>query len=220
MHRQVYGHKTRVATDIMVERALMLGLDDGAVDPAAFQVPLDDGRPAPDADFLKRYLAQTDASVMQALLDQGDATPSRDVAGRLVNRQLLRRNARISLEEARPQLGGPRIGRILDRERTAPRLAELEEQIAGELSCPPYLVALRVEDPGNPVYRNPNAEIGDKDILLSFPDREPEVIHLISEIFRDELGSENRYVSLYSPKSEDLTDEKAKELLWNALKSI
>ncbi len=53
MHRQVYGHKTRIATDIMVERALTYGLDDGAIDPASFTVPIADGKPAPNEDFLQ-----------------------------------------------------------------------------------------------------------------------------------------------------------------------
>ncbi|MEX2196534.1 MAG: HD domain-containing protein [Thermoleophilaceae bacterium] len=220
MHRQVYGHKTRIATDILVERALTYGLDDGAVDPAAFEVPIDDGKPTPDEAFLEAYLKQTDASVMQALVAQTDDTPSRQLARRLVERDLLRRNARINLNDKRPELGGPRISRILDRELMATKSAELEQQIAGDLSCPRYLVALRVEDQANPVYRNPSAGFTDKDILLSFPDRQPETIHEISEIFRDELGKENKYVSLFSPKNDDLIDEKARELLWNALMTI
>jgi HD superfamily phosphohydrolase len=220
MHRQVYGHKTRVATDIMVERALTLGIDDGALDRAAFDVPVEQGRAKPHAAFLAAYFAQTDASVMQALLGQSAATSSRDVAQRLSKRQLLRRNARISLQEERPRLGGARIGRILDRERTGPKLAALEKEIADALSCPAYLVALRVEDPGNPVYRNPNIDIGDKDILLAYRDREPELIHEASEIFQQVVGSEHRYVSLYSPKTPELSDDEARDHLWNALKSI
>src|SRR5581483_265817 len=89
MHRQVYGHKTRIATDIMVERALTYGLDDGAIDPASFAVPLADGKPAPDEGFLSAYLTLTDAGVMEALLGQGADTPSRQLARRLVERRLL-----------------------------------------------------------------------------------------------------------------------------------
>ena len=37
MHRQVYGHKTRVATDIMVQRALMLGLEEEFLMPTPSQ---------------------------------------------------------------------------------------------------------------------------------------------------------------------------------------
>ena len=220
MHRQVYGHKTRIAADIMVERALTDGLDDGAIDPASFEVPLSGGKPAPSQEFLHAYLALTDACVMEALLAQPDDTPSRQLARSLVERRLLRRTARISLRDERRELGGPRIATILDAESIAPTLDQLEGQIADELCCPPYLVALRVEDQANPVYRNPSVGFTDKDILLSFRDRQPEVIHEISEIFRHELRKENKYVSLFSPKREDVTDEKAHELLWNALKTI
>jgi hypothetical protein len=220
MHRQVYGHKTRIATDILVERALSYGLEDGAIDPAAFSVPIVDGKPAPDEQFLSAYLAQTDTSVMQALLVQSEDTPSRQLARRLAARDLLRRNARINLDAERAGLGGHRISRILDREGIAAKLVELEQQIASELSCPPYLVALRVEDQANPVYRNPSVGFTDKDILLSFRDREPEVIHEISEVFHDELGKDNKYASLFSPKDENLTDAKAREMLWNALLKI
>jgi hypothetical protein len=220
MHRQVYGHKTRIATDIMVERALTYGLEDGAIDPTGFTVPITGGRPAPNEEFLQAYLALSDASVMEALLVQADDTPSRELARRLMTRRLLRRTARISLREERRELGGPRISKILDRETITPMLEALEGEIAADLSCPPHLVALRVEDQANPVYRNPSVGFTDKDIVLAFRDRQPEMIHEISEIFQDELGKENKYVSLFSPKREDVTDEKAHELLWNALKTI
>jgi uncharacterized protein len=220
MHRQVYGHKTRVATDVMVERALSLGIEDGGVDAAAFQVPIVDAKPAPDEAFLAAYLAQTDTSVLEALLHQERDTRSRDIVRRLTTRKLLRRNARVSLDDERARLGGPRIGRILDPQGMRDRLQEAEASIAERVSCPGDLVALRVEVPGNPVYRNPTPEIGSKDILLSFPDREPDMIHQVSEIFRDEMGPSGRYVSLYSPKDESLTDDQAKELLWEALTSI
>jgi uncharacterized protein len=220
MHRQVYGHKTRIASDILIERALTYGLDDNAIDPAAFDVPVIAGKPAPDADFLKAYLAQDDASVMQALLAQTNDTASRQLARRLAERKLLRRNAKISLNDEMPRIGGPRVSRILDPQGIAEKLVDLEAKIAEELSCPPYLVALRVEDQANPVYRNPGVAFTDKDILLSFEDREPGSIHEISEIFQNEMGKGAKYVSLFSPKDKDLTDEKARELLWNALMTI
>ena len=40
MFRQVYGHKTRIATDIMIERALALGIQDGALPEEAYTVPV------------------------------------------------------------------------------------------------------------------------------------------------------------------------------------
>ena len=220
MHRQVYGHKTRVSTDIMVQRALNLGLDDGIIDSAAYTVPIIDGRPAPDETFLAAYLRQTDASVMRCLLDQPTGSPSRDMAERLASRRLLRRGARIDLEDFRSKHGGPAVARILDRERLAPRLPEVEQKIAEELCCPAYLVALKVEEPGNPVYRTPDPNVGEKDVLLSFPGRRPDFIQRVSEIFRDGAEANQRYASLYTPKLDGLSDERAEELLWEALKTL
>jgi len=223
MHRQVYGHKTRVATDIMVQRALTLGIDDGAVNPLAFDVPTEDGKPAPSPDFLREYLAETDSSVRNALLSQDDASPSKDMAQRLANRTLIRRSSIISLDDARSDLGGPRLARILDAERLGPQIPVLEEKIAAELGCPSYLVALRVDEPGNPVYRAPDASLSSKDILLAFDDGEPDIIQRTSEIFRNAIEPNQHFASLYTPKAAEmvgLTDDRAKEILWNALKEI
>lgn len=220
MFRQVYGHKTRIATDIMVQRALTLGLNDGAIDAGAFDVPLEDGRPAPDSAFLAAYLAQTDASVLQALLRQAVETPSRSMAERLVRRDLLRRSARISLEDARADLGGLLLGRILDPEKIKPQLPTLEAAIATKVGCPPDLVALKIEEPNNPVSRNPRAGVGAKDILLSTPGQPPRLIQDISEVFREGTEPNQRFASLYLPRLTDLTDERARELLWETLTSL
>jgi uncharacterized protein len=62
MWRQVYGHKTRLATDIMVTRALLAGIEQGALDGKA-----DDGSPARDLiDRLRerRLLRQTETVVL------------------------------------------------------------------------------------------------------------------------------------------------------------
>lgn len=220
MHRQVYGHKTRIASDIMIQRALRHGIADGVVDRRAYAVPLDSttGRPAPDPDFLEHYLAQTDARTMIALLDQSGATPSKDLAERLSRRDLLRQGARINLRDKRGELG-PRLGRILDQERFGARVSELEESIAKELGCPAYLVALKIDEPGNPVFRQPNASVTAKDILLTFPDREPDILQEASEIFRNATEENQRFASLYVPKTDEITNDKCRDLLWNALKS-
>ena len=68
MHRQVYGHKTRRATDIMLTRALRLGVEEGLLDAAAYRVELDaSGSPIVTSDFLGAYLAQTDEVVLTTL---------------------------------------------------------------------------------------------------------------------------------------------------------
>ena len=220
MHRQVYGHKVRVATDIMIQRALSLAIAEGIVGSEGFDVAVVDGKPAPDAGFLDAYLKLTDSTVMRRLLDQPTDTPSKDIATRLATRNLLRRSARIDFDDARSELGGPRIGRILDPERLAPQLPRLEQEIAKEICCPAHLVALRVEEPGNPVYRSPNSGIGSKDILLSFDDRPPDLMQTESEIFRNATEANQRFASLYAPKTQLPTDDRATKLLWDALKTL
>jgi putative nucleotidyltransferase with HDIG domain len=217
MHRQVYGHKTRVATDIMIERAIEYGLQDGALDARAYTVASRDGRPAPDEQFLDAYLEQTDEHVMQRLLAQQSATPSRELAERLVQRRLLRRNARIALHERRAALG-IKLSTILDLGR--PQLAEIEAQIAAQISHPPHLVALYIEKPSNPTYRLPGVDINVKDIMLAYKDGMPDYFQRESEIFREGSESDNSFASLYFPKDDQIDDRKAEELLWSTLTNI
>lgn len=220
MHRQVYGHKTRIATDIMIERALALGIADGVLPEAAYRVPVVGGEPAPDVEFLAAYATQTDAAVLEALLQQPTDTPSRDMAERLTQRRLLRRSAGVALHASRARLGGPRLGTILDPVRFAQRVGALEARVAEQLHCPEHLVALRVDDRSNPTYRLPGADINPKDILLSYPDRPPDLFQHESEIFNDLAGEEMSFVYLYTPKVPDLPDERAEELLWETLEAV
>lgn len=217
MHRQVYGHKTRVATDIMIERAMTLGLEEGALDTVAYTVSSQGGQPAPDEQFLAAYAAQTDHSVIAVLLSQDSETRSRELASRLMQRRLLRRNARIALHEHRERLG---IAMRKLVSVSGDGLAELEAAIADEVGHPPHLVALRIEQPSNPTYRLPGADISAKDIMLSYKNRVPDYFQRESEIFREETGSEKSFASLYFPKTEGIDDDKAEALLWSALTSI
>jgi HD superfamily phosphohydrolase len=220
MHRQVYGHKTRIATDVMIERALSHGIEEGAIDSFAYDVPVDDRKPAPSEAFLESYLRQTDASVMSSLLSQEEATASRDLAERLRRRELIRQSATVALHRNRERLGGPRLGRILDQERFRTRTAEIEAEIAEELGCPAYLVALRVDESDNPTYRLPGSEINPKDIMLRYRDHEPDYFQRESEIFREEAGEAFSFAYLYAPRIQGLTDARSEELLWKALESI
>jgi len=220
MHRQVYGHKTRIATDIMIERALAVGIDDGVLPVAAYDVPVVRGQAQPDEDFIASYLTQTDGEVMSRLLAQEHDTASRELAQLLQSRKLLRRNARVALHERRSELG-IKLGRLLDAERMRTIVPGLEAQIAEELGCPPHLVALLVDQTANPTYGLPGSEINAKDIMLSYGDSSmPDTFERESEIFREEAGPEKSYASLYFPKRDDIPDGRAEELLWTALTSI
>jgi uncharacterized protein len=152
MHRQVYGHKTRVATDIMVTRALRFGIEEGALPGEAYTLDVDDGKPIVTSEFIEKYLKETDASVMERLLSQQSDKISYKLADRLRARELLRRSASVALHRERHDIGAKQYAKILDRGIFEERRAALETEIAGALDCAPYLVALIVDSQTNPTW--------------------------------------------------------------------
>jgi HD superfamily phosphohydrolase len=224
MHRQVYGHKTRVATDIMTTRALRLAIDDDVVPAAAFTVKVEDGNKLIDEPFLELYLRQTDDHVLERMCAAPAGSPVRDLAERLRDRRLLRQTASIWLSQHVEELGDARFASIRDPDDfTRDRVAEIEARIATELKLAPHLVAIYLDSRANPTYRNPGRPIGPTDIMIQRGDAEPLLMERESEIFKDEKGVEHTWIHLYTPmlsadKPDDRTlDDKAKELLWTAL---
>lgn len=134
MHRQVYGHKTRLATDIMTTRALRLAIAEGVLPEAAFKVPVVDGRPQVDGNFLDAYLAHTDADTLAQLCDAPTGSAVRDLGERLRDRRLLRQSVSIWLEQHLERLGDARFATIRDPDEfTRERVEEIEADIAAEL---------------------------------------------------------------------------------------
>jgi uncharacterized protein len=220
MHRQVYGHKTRLATDIMVVRALLAGIAEGLLDPAAYTVPLRDGLPAPNEAFLERFLAETDSSVLETLRHAPEGSVSRDLYDRLAVRRLLRQTETVVMRRSNERLDPLQMAAILDPQQfTRDRAAALEAEIAAELDLPPHLVAIYRDTWSNPTYRRPGTRIDSKDILLQRGDRVA-LLQDESEIFRAEQGEEHNYVYLYAPAMEEAKTEQAKELLWEKLGQI
>lgn len=221
MHRQVYGHKTRIATDIMVTRSLKFGIEEGTLPAAAYRVGVQDGKPNVTPEFVDAYLKETDASVTERLLAQDPTRASYKLADRLRVRDLLRRSATVALHRERQEFGKQQYGRILDRDRFEPRRAELENEIATALGCEPYLVALYVDSQTNPTYRGPGAQINSGDIMLAYHDAQPDSFERESEIFAEESREGHSFAHLYTPQLKEKTEqEKAKELLWEALKKV
>jgi hypothetical protein len=222
MHRQVYGHKTRIATDIMVTRALKFGIEEGAVPAEAYTVDAEGGKPKVTPEFIEWYLPQTDASVTERLLSQNSDRISFKLADRLRCRDLLRRTASIPLHRERHTVGAQQYDKILDRTKFEPRVADLEAEIAEALGCEPYLVALYVDSQTNPTYRGPGTKINSGDIMLEYRDRPPDTFESESEIFDEESRAEHSFAHLYTPflsdDPQDEAHERAKGLLWEALK--
>lgn len=224
MHRQVYGHKTRLATDIMTTRALRLAIANGVLPESAFRVPVVDGRPQVDETFLTGYLRYTDAHVLDLLCGASEGSPVRDLGERLRDRRLLRQTVSIWLEQHLEQLGDARFATIRDPEEfTRQELEAMERRIADELGLAAHLVAIYLDSRANPTYRSPGRPIGPKDIMIQRGDAQPLLMERESEIFSEGAGADITWLHLYTPAldpehpDDPTLDGKAKELLWNAL---
>jgi uncharacterized protein len=220
MFRQVYAHKTRVATDIMITRALRKAIDEGALKRDCYELPEHDGERAPSEAFLERFLTQTDSSVLEDMLnaDDGDAE-SRDLAQRLVSRQLLRQVVSIPLHRESERLDRQKVTAILDPvEFTKEKVAEIERELAEGIGEPEHLVALHLDKRRNPTFRLPGttAVIDEKQIVL---ERDGKTVWLEdeSEIFRPMTGEDQNYLYLYTPELDDDQSKRANDLLWEIL---
>jgi putative nucleotidyltransferase with HDIG domain len=224
MHRQVYGHKTRLATDIMTTRALRLALAEGVLPEAAFKVAVIDGRPQVSAEFLNAYLQHTDDQVLHILCAAPSDSPVRDLGERLRDRRLLRQTVSFWLDQHLDELGDARFAFIRDPEEfTRDRLEAIEAHIASELDLPAHLVALYLDSRANPTYRSPGRPLGPKDIMIQRQDAQPLLMERESEIFTEGAGADLTWLHLYTPELDaenpdnPTLDLKAKELLWNAM---
>lgn len=222
MFRQVYAHKTRLATDIMLVRALKAAIEEGVLPREAYEVPVQESKAVPTEEFLQRYLEQTDCAVIQALCNAPEGSISRDLGDRLVNRRLLRRTVAIALHQETERLDRRKLATILDPEQfTVERIDALERDLADELGFgeTPYLIALYLDRRRNPTYRIPGARIDEKQILL---ERDGQTVYLEdeSEIFQPmEMGGQN-FLFLYTPPLEQGDEDRAKELLWQKLETL
>ncbi len=224
MHRQVYGHKTRLATDIMTGRALRLAIAEGVLPEAAFKVPVVDGRPQVDEAFLDAYLRHADDHVLELFCDAPSGSLVHDLGRRLRDRRLLRQTAHIRLDHHIDELGDARYASIRDPEEfTRDRVEAIEQQIAEELGLPPHLIALNLDSRANPTYRTPGGRIGPKDIMFQRGEAQALKMERESEIFGQGNETDITWVYLYTPKldpdhpDDSTLDQKAKDLLWNAL---
>lgn len=218
MHRQVYGHKTRLATDIMTTRALRLAIVEGVLSEAGFKVPAVGSQPVIDEGFLEAYLAHDDAGVLAALCDADEERVS-DLACRLRDRRLLRQTVSIRLDHQSYELGDARVATIRDPEEfTRDRIEAIEAGIAAELGLQDHLVAIYLDSRTNPTYRTPGGPIGPKDIMIQRDDSQPLLMESESEIFVEGGATDLTWLHLYTPSLEnEELDSKAKELLWQAL---
>jgi HD superfamily phosphohydrolase len=220
MHRQVYGHKTRIATDIMATRALKYGIEDGLLPAEAYTLDSVEGKAVVTDEFIQMYFGETDTSVMQRLLAHKGESIALKLADRLRRRDLIRRSATIALHHHRHEIGAQQLTKILERSRFELRRPDLEREIAEALGFESYLVALYVDNQVNPTYRGPGTQINAGDIMLARRDGPPDTFESESEIFNEEIGNPQIFVHLYTPALQEHQLEQAKEQLWEALKRV
>jgi HD superfamily phosphohydrolase len=218
MHRQVYGHKTRLATDIMVTRALRMAIADGVLDPRAYKVDLEDGNVVVTDDFLEAYLGQTDALVLDKLCGAPEGSAVSDLGARLRDRRLLRQTSSIWLDNKVEDLGDARFALLRDPEEfTREIIEDMERDLAVELGLASHLVAIYLDSRANPTYRTPGRPLGPKDIMLQRGDAQPLLMERESEIFSEGAGPDINWLHLYTPPLEDEGNKRADDILWSTL---
>jgi HD superfamily phosphohydrolase len=217
MWRAVYGHKTRLATDIMITRALLAGIEQGTLRSDAFTVPTDgDGEPQPTPEFLGAFLEQTDSSVVEQLRTAEEGSPARDLIDRLCERRLLRQTETIALHRDQERLDPVRRSELLDPEQfTEEQTDAIEEQIVNELGIERHLVAVYIDRWSNPTYRRPGG--GGVGRVQLLDGTRATYLDVESEIFRRELGEDQAYLHLYMPEVSGDQARRARELLWQTL---
>jgi HD superfamily phosphohydrolase len=217
MWRQVYAHKTRLATDIMITRALRSGIEEMILPREAYQVAKDEnGAPAPDEDFLNRYLQETEASVTEKLRSAPETTICGELMRRLQRRELLKQTVCLRLHELGPLVRDRRdLADVQDDTKFTPaKCGEIEARIAERYGVSAHLVAIKLDKWSNPTYRL--GESSAKEIMF---ERDGEIVplHDESEIFREERGVEHAYLYLYTPFSASEKGEEMREVLWREL---
>lgn len=198
MHRTVYRHPTRRATDIMLQRALLLALEGGDEELSRL-VP---ERKAGDVDlsdaYLQHYLELDDETVRRHL--EGQAGPPGDLARALRHRRLAHQVVQVDRRRIQALRGGPYLSKVVDETRlTHEAVKEIESEIADDLGCESHWVFLTVESLTNPLYRAPGGEISSEVLIVG--DRPPEFLGQISDIFRSDLEP-SVFISLFTDGSE------------------
>jgi HD superfamily phosphohydrolase len=218
MHRQVYGHKTRVATDLMLVRAMISGVTEKILPRGVFGPPL-----KPDAAFVKDYLVWDDSAVTKALLKSkrmaGDIM--RALADRKLLKQVLvvpeRRFDEITTEEsARAALLAPEAT-VFERVRRS-----VEASVAKAAGVDEHWVALVHSKTANPLSNTYDVQVAEKTILIvddkgrtsNFWDR--------SEVFRRAIVAPRIQYSLYlrPPQDRDLPKRVAARVEEEALTGL
>ncbi len=208
MHRQVYGHRTRIATDLMLIRAMAIGVQDGVLPPSVFSPP-----EVLDEEFVSSYLQWDDASVTRALC-QAEGSHAAEIMRALVRRRLMKRLMRFSPEELEGTFGRDGTGYILLPEKQVLKQvqADAEAEIADAAGVERHWVALYWEHLQNPISKSASFRVQDQDVLIVTDGDDAVPFHQVSEVFSDTEKPARRFIALYvRPPNDEQFDDAAQE---------
>ena len=215
MHLQVYGHKTRRATDLMLIRAIMKAVeanDEGIVRAYTY---------VPDSsDFVNAYLSFTDRVLLDHLAESASEAAQK-LADRLARRSL---PSRVLYRPIGDLADDELQEKLRDKEKRREAEQLLETEIVRELAhLDADCVFVEVAD-SKEVGKFPSlSEIDPEQIhVRSDSWSEPRTLAQESNFFRDYKFTPRTYISVYAaqPKEDGSTREEFKSKTQDALKSI
>jgi HD superfamily phosphohydrolase len=193
MHRQVYGHKTRVATDQMLIRAMIFGVEEGLLPQDVFAPPIDI-----DADYVSEYLVWDDSAVINRLAPAPESSRAGQVMRALMERRLLRRSIDITLEDLKREAGQRlAVDALLPQSLARDAVADAEEQIAEASGMEPLWVSLHWENLQSPLRATDPSTSDDKLVYIVDDHGRMENLEDVSEIFGQPSVGGKQTVAVY-----------------------
>jgi HD superfamily phosphohydrolase len=179
MHRQVYCHKTRLGTDIMLVRSLQLALDSGVIESAGFVF-------RETKRFREAFLSWDDYSILHEI------TISKKVCGRLMKMLVKRKLPKLIYKENLDKFGEGRLeGTFLQdyvmnpEEFGEKQIAHAEAEMADRVETEHWKIFLNIESEAFPTYWTPGYRIDDESIMVTDDIEGPRMFNKISTIFRE-----------------------------------
>jgi HD superfamily phosphohydrolase len=137
MHRQVYGHKTRLGIDKMLIRAIVFGVYEGLLPRRVF-APED-----LDADFVEEYIGWDDYRTLATLAAAPDSRAG-EIVRALLKRRLMKLVVKLEVDDLAGAQGARRPSDTVKNEQAA-----AEKFIAEAAGIDPMWVAVHGDEPQN-----------------------------------------------------------------------
>lgn len=194
MGQQVYFHRIRAITDAMLVRGVNIAVREG--DPVASSVFRYDGSP----EFLKRYVASDDETLLHSLVQSGACKVSelfRRLSGRRLFKQIC--DVRLEREEVKDAVVRDKLAKIEPETDAARRL---EEAIGARLDIDPDFVIVNRWNVGNPTFRSPSYRLDPEEILIVDKDGTPRKASDFPDVtFQFNTTAESRQsIQVYAPR--------------------